>query len=101
MRAGVRRRRLGSGLVIGTTEGAFLAAASQAPRASDLSSRDVKVVRQADGHVLAGTDDGVYRSAAGGRGLQRVGLEGPQLLEALPPPPHPPPLQPRPPPPPP
>ena len=71
-------------LVIGTTEGVFLAAAGESPRGSDLSSRDVKVLRRTDGHVLAGTNDGLYRSADGGRGWQRVGLEGRQVLEVMP-----------------
>jgi len=71
-------------LVIGTTEGVFLAAASELPRASDLSSRNVKVLRRTDGHVLAGTNDGVYRSADGGRGWQRAGLEGREVLEIMP-----------------
>ncbi|HEY2594388.1 MAG TPA: hypothetical protein VGK33_10850 [Chloroflexota bacterium] len=76
-------------LVIGTTEGVFLAAAGESPRASDLSSRDVKVLRQTNGHVLAGTNDGVYRSADGGRGWQRVGLEGREVLEVMPAPSNP------------
>jgi hypothetical protein len=71
-------------LVIGTTEGVFLAAASESPRASDLSSRDIKVLRQANGNLLAGANDGVYRSADGGRGWQRVGLEGREVLEVMP-----------------
>jgi hypothetical protein len=71
-------------LVIGTTEGVFLASSSEAPRASDLSSRDVKVLRQANGHVLAGTNDGVYRSTDGGRGWQRAGLAGQEVLEVMP-----------------
>src|SRR5437868_11856768 len=83
------RYRLGCVLVIGTTEGVFLAAAGESPRGSDLSSRDVKVLRRTDGHVLAGTNDGVYRSVDGGRGWQRVGLEGRQVLEVMPAPRHP------------
>jgi photosystem II stability/assembly factor-like uncharacterized protein len=71
-------------LVIGTTEGVFLAAVNESPRASDLSTRDVKVLRQANGNVLAGTNDGVYRSADSGRGWQRVGLEGREVLEVMP-----------------
>ena len=71
-------------LVIGTTEGVFLAAAGESSRGSDLSSRDVKVLRRTDGHVLAGTNDGVYRSADGGRRWQRIGLEGRQVLELMP-----------------
>ena len=31
-----------------------------------MTARDVKVLRQADGHLLAGATDGVYRSADGG-----------------------------------
>ena len=81
---GSNRYRLGCVLVIGTTEGVFLAAAGESPRGSDVSSRDVKVLRRTDGHLLAGTNDGVYRSADSGRGWQRVGLEGRQVLEVMP-----------------
>jgi len=79
-----RRHRLGSVLIIGTTKGIFLAAAGESPRASELASRDVRVLRQADGHVLAGTNDGVYRSADRGQGWQRVGLDGREVLEVMP-----------------
>src|SRR5205807_2547508 len=51
----MRRHRLGSVLIIGTTQGIFLAAAGESPRASELASREVRLLRQADGHVLAGT----------------------------------------------
>ena len=71
-------------LVIGTTEGIFVAEANESPRASDLPDRDVKVLRQANGHVLAGTNDGVYRSRDGAGGWQRVGLEGHEVLEVMP-----------------
>ena len=40
-----RRHRLRFVLVIGTIEGVFLAAVNESPRASDLSARDVKVLR--------------------------------------------------------
>jgi len=62
----------------------FLAAAGESPRASDLSSHDVKVVRRANGHVLAGTNHGVFRSADGGRGWQPTGLEDRKVLEVMP-----------------
>jgi hypothetical protein len=62
----------------------FLAAAGEAPRASELSPLDVKVLRQANGHVLAGTSHGVYRSDDGGRGWQPVGLQGREVLEIMP-----------------
>jgi photosystem II stability/assembly factor-like uncharacterized protein len=75
--------------VVGTTEGVRLVAANELPRASDLSARDVKVLRRVDGNLLAGTDDGVYRSTDGGRGWQRVGLEGRHVLEVMPAPRHP------------
>lgn len=71
-------------LVIGTTEGVFVKTADESPRASDLPSRDVKVLRQVNGHVLAGTNDGVYRSTDGGRGWQPAGLEGREVLEVMP-----------------
>jgi len=71
-------------LVIGTTEGVFLSTANEPPRPSDLSACDVKVLRRANGHVLAGTNDGVYRSADGGRAWQRVGMQGQEVLEVMP-----------------
>ena len=71
-------------LVIGTTKGLFVAAPGESPRGIDPSSRDVKVLRRTDGHVLAGTNDGVYRSSDSGRGWQRVGLGGRQVLEVMP-----------------
>ena len=72
-------------LVIGTTEGVFLTPAGGSPGvASDLSSRDVKVLRQSNGHVLAGTNDGVYASADRGGSWHRVGLEGRDVLEVMP-----------------
>jgi hypothetical protein len=70
-------------LVIGTTEGVFLAATGESARASDLVTRDIKVLRQTNGHVLAGTNDGVYRSADAGRSWQRAGLDGREVLEMM------------------
>jgi photosystem II stability/assembly factor-like uncharacterized protein len=71
-------------LVIGTTEGVFLARAGETARASNLAERDVKVLRRSNGHLLAGAKDGVYRSSDGGAGWERVGLEGREVLEVMP-----------------
>jgi photosystem II stability/assembly factor-like uncharacterized protein len=71
-------------LVIGTTEGVFLAQPGERARASDLYQLDVKVLRQANGYLLAGAKDGVYRSLDGGAAWFRVGLEGREVLEVMP-----------------
>jgi photosystem II stability/assembly factor-like uncharacterized protein len=71
-------------LVIGTTEGVFVAEPGGAARASDLIGCDVKVVRQTNERVLAGTADGIYRSDDGGCSWQRSGLEGREVLEVMP-----------------
>jgi photosystem II stability/assembly factor-like uncharacterized protein len=49
-----------------------------------LGQRDVKVLRQANGHVLAGAKGGVYRSADGGQSWQHVGLQDREVLELMP-----------------
>jgi hypothetical protein len=71
-------------LVIGTTEGVYLTKAGEPARGTALTQRDVKVLRQSNGHLLAGAKDGVYRSADGGGGWQRVGLEDREVLEVMP-----------------
>jgi photosystem II stability/assembly factor-like uncharacterized protein len=71
-------------LVIGTTEGVYLADPGQPARASQLTDRDVKVLRQVDGQVFAGARDGVYRSSDGGSSWQRVGLAEREVLEVMP-----------------
>jgi photosystem II stability/assembly factor-like uncharacterized protein len=71
-------------LIIGTTEGVFVAEAGAPAAATDLADRDVKVLRQANGHVLAGAADGVYGSADGGRSWQRIGLPDREVLEVMP-----------------
>jgi hypothetical protein len=68
-------------LVIGTTEGVFVADAGQAARATDLSDRRVHTLRQTDGHLLAGTADGVYRSVTNAARWQRIGLDDLEVLE--------------------
>jgi photosystem II stability/assembly factor-like uncharacterized protein len=68
-------------LVIGTTEGVFVAQDGQAARGSDLKERGVNVLRQVNGSVLAGTAAGVYRSTDGGISWQRVGVPDVEVLE--------------------
>ena len=64
-------------LALGTTEGFFIADNEQARHVGD---GRVNVLRKANGHVLAGTADGVYRSAKG-NAWQRMGLAGTEVLE--------------------
>src|ERR1700730_3732874 len=71
-------------LVIGTTEGVFVAETGARARATNLAQRDVKVLRQANGRLLAGATDGVYRSADGGDTWQHVGLQDQEVLEVMP-----------------
>jgi len=71
-------------LVIGTTEGVFLAQPGEQARESELGQRDVKVLRRSNGHLLAGAKDGIYRSADGGRAWQQVGLAQREVLEIMP-----------------
>src|SRR6266545_8333061 len=68
-------------LVIGTTEGVFVGEPGQRARATDLAGRGVNVLRRANGNVLAGTSDGVYRANTGGEAWQRVGVEDREVLE--------------------
>src|SRR4051794_27720832 len=68
-------------LVIGTTEGVFVAHKGQSPRPRELTGRAVNVVRAVNGRVLAGTADGIHRSTDGGASWQRVGLAGHEVLE--------------------
>src|SRR6266545_4513188 len=64
-------------LALGTTEGFFIADNEQAKHVGD---GRVNVLRKANGHVLAGTADGVYRSSKG-NAWQRMGLAGTEVLE--------------------
>jgi len=68
-------------LVIGTTEGVFVGEPGQRARATDLAGRSVNVLRGANGNILAGTSDGVYRANKGGEAWQRVGVEDREVLE--------------------
>jgi photosystem II stability/assembly factor-like uncharacterized protein len=63
-------------LVIGTSEGVFVANGAGAPaRAAGLEGRSIRAFCRANGGLLAGASDGVYRSGSGGRSWERVGLE--------------------------
>lgn len=62
---------------MGTTEGVFLASGNQPTRVSE---QPVNVLRRVNGHVLAGTPDGIFRSSDL-RDWQRVGLAGQEVLE--------------------
>jgi len=64
-------------LALGTTEGLFVA---DNGRATLVADQRVNVLRKANGHVLAGTADGVYRSTDG-HAWQRVGLAQTEVLE--------------------
>ena len=70
-------------LVIGTTEGVFVAETGERA-GTNLVQRDVKVLRQANGRLLAGATDGVYRSADGGTTWQHIGLQDREVLEVAP-----------------
>jgi hypothetical protein len=71
-------------LVIGTTEGVFLAQPGEPARGTALTERDVKVVRRTNGSLLAGAKDGIYRSGDRGRDWQHVGLQDREVLEVMP-----------------
>jgi photosystem II stability/assembly factor-like uncharacterized protein len=73
-------------LVIGTTEGVFVWGVEPggSARASNLTDRDVKVLRRTGQRVLAGTADGMYLSDDGGCTWQPSGLEGREVLEVMP-----------------
>jgi photosystem II stability/assembly factor-like uncharacterized protein len=63
--------------VIGTSEGVFLAGAAGAPVAAEgVAGRSIRALCRANGGLLAGADDGVYRSGSGGRTWERIGLDG-------------------------
>jgi hypothetical protein len=68
-------------LLIGTTEGIFQVSDDGSAMRTDLVGRRISVLRHVNGHVFAGSDDGVYRSSDGGRAWRRVGVEDREVLE--------------------
>jgi len=65
------------GLLIGTSEGMFVVDQGSAPApAAGLSNRSIHTARRANGSVLAGAADGVYRSEDSGRSWKPSGCEG-------------------------
>src|SRR5258708_20380435 len=69
---------------MGTTEGVCVAQPGTPATATDLAGHVIKVLRQANGRLLAGTADGVYGSDDGGSGWQRLGLADHEVLEVTP-----------------
>ena len=65
------------GLLIGTSEGMFFVDKGSTPATGDgLAGRSVHAVCRANGSILAGAADGVYRSDDGGRSWQSSGCTG-------------------------
>src|SRR5260370_29276542 len=71
-------------IAIGTPEGVSVAQPGTPAPATDLGGHDVKVLRQANGRLLAGTADGVYGSGDRGSAWQRLGLADQEVLEVMP-----------------
>jgi photosystem II stability/assembly factor-like uncharacterized protein len=73
------------GMLIGTSEGVFVANGRGAPSAADgLGGRSIRALCRANGGLLAGASDGVYRSGSGGRTWERVGLDGQVVWDVAP-----------------
>jgi photosystem II stability/assembly factor-like uncharacterized protein len=73
------------GVLIGTREGMFVIGQSSAPMASEgVGGRGVHAIRRVNGGILAGTDDGVYRSSDAGRSWQPSGCAGRIIREIAP-----------------
>ena len=64
-------------LLIGTTDGVFVAGRSGEPKATEgLAGRTVRVLQASNGDIFAGADNGVFRSGDGGRSWRLSGVEG-------------------------
>src|SRR5919205_2408142 len=64
-------------LLIGTSEGVFIAGGSGAPEpAEGIAGREVRVLRASNGSVFAGADNGVFLSRNGGKSWRPSGVEG-------------------------
>lgn len=64
-------------LLVGTDAGVFRVDGSGSPNETDgLGGRCVRAIRQANGSVFAGSEQGVYRSKDGGRSWRLSGVEG-------------------------
>jgi photosystem II stability/assembly factor-like uncharacterized protein len=64
-------------LLIGTSEGVFVAGASGQPAtAGGIDGRSVRALHAANGSILAGSDTGVFRSGDRGRAWEPCGVDG-------------------------
>src|SRR5437763_15977667 len=76
------RRRPTMELLIGTSEGVFIAGGSGLPVSADgLAGRCVRALRASNGSLFAGADNGLFRSRARGRSWQTSGVEGQVLWD--------------------
>ena len=64
-------------VLIGTSEGVFVAGASGRPAAANgIDGRNVRALHAANGSILAGADTGVFRSGDRGRAWEPCGVDG-------------------------
>ena len=64
-------------LLVGTETGAFVVGGSGGRREADgLADRCVRTIRRSNGSLFAGTEQGVFRSADGGRSWRLSGVDG-------------------------
>lgn len=73
------------GLLIGTSDGIFVAGESGGPSpAEGLGGRSIRHISCVNGVYLAGADDGIYASRDGGRSWQRCGAAGLMVWDIAP-----------------